>query len=345
MVDLSGLEKFSSMLDGAPEADAAGIRELPLSLIDPDPDQPRKHFDQAKLAELAESIQSQGLIQPITVRAMGGRYQIIAGERRWRAAQLAKLVSIQAIIRDDLEARAQMVENLQREDLSPFEIYRVVAAELDSGVTQKELSKAYGKSKQWISDYAAVAKMPPALQDALRDGLVNDISALNILARLHKQAPDKVEKLASSGAPISRHLVNQLADSLARAAAGSQDVGQSPTPPSSQSPTTPASAPRPSGVADDGQGMDIGGGGPAGVPGSNTGNAADDGDNYRPPAPPADAQKLAVNITVRYEGDTYLVLYSKQLTDDAGVALVLLQGASGLTLYAPLRELLIVSIT
>lgn len=357
MVDFSGLDQFSNMLD-AP-ADAAGVREIPIDLIDPDPEQPRKTFDQAKLLELAESIKAHGIIQPVVLRTAGDRFELIAGERRWRAAGMAKLATVPAIIRDDLTARAQMVENLQREDLSAFEIYRVVAAELDAGTSQKELAAQYGKSKQWISDYAAVAKMPPALQDALRDGLASDISALVALSRLHKQAPEKVEQLAESGAPITRHLVNQLADSLARKATGGDDAGGSePGKAPAKAKAEPKAggtqsgggeddendggtdAPPASGVADNGEGLDVGGRGPASVPGTSEG-ASKAGDEYTPPK--ALPQDLPVGIKVQYEGDSYWLRYDRQ-KQEAGTALVMLATDNGLTLYAPLAELVILSV-
>lgn len=354
MVDFSGLDQFSNMLDSP--ADAAGVREIPIELIDPDPEQPRKTFDQAKLIELAESIKAHGIIQPVVLRTAGDRFELIAGERRWRAAALAQLATVPAIIRDDLTARAQMVENLQREDLSAFEIYRVIAAELDAGTSQKELAGQYGKSKQWISDYAAVAKMPPALQDALRDGQASDISALVALARLHKQAPAQVEQLAESGAPITRHLVNQLADSLARKAAGADgagaDPGKAPPKTKAEPKTTGAQdgendserdgtgAPPSSGVADDGEGLDVGGRGPAAVPGSGEGSAKSDDDYTPPKALPHD---LPVGIRVQYEGDTYWLRYDRQ-KDEAGRRLVMVATDAGLTLYVPMADLVLEAI-
>lgn len=358
MVDFSGLDQFSNMLD-AP-ADAAGVREIPLDLIDPDPEQPRKTFDQAKLLELAESIKAHGVIQPVVLRTTGDRFELIAGERRWRAAALAKLATVPAIIRDDLTARAQMVENLQREDLSAFEIYRVIAAELDAGTQQKDLATAYGKSKPWVSDYAAVAKMPPALQDALRDGRANDISALVALSRLHKQASEQVEQLAESGAPITRHLVNQLAESLARKAtgadAGATETGKAPakTKAEPKAGSTQSGAdddnddgehndgtgtPPSSGVADNGEGLDVGGRGPAAVPGA--GESSTKTDDYTPPK--ALPQDLPVGIKVQYEGDTYWLRYDRQ-KDDGGQRLVMIATDTGLTLYAPMADLVLAAI-
>lgn len=356
MIDFSRLDSFSDVVE-AP-ADRAGVREIALALIDPDPDQPRKTFDQAKLAELAQSIKVHGVIQPVVVKTAGPRFMLISGERRWRAAALAQLETIPVVVRDDLSVRAQVVENLQRDDLTPFELFRVIATELDGGATQKELAEAYGKSKQWISDYASVAKMPPALQDALRDGRANDISALNALSRLHKQAPEQVEQLASSEAPITRHLVNQLSESLARKATGANDAGADPGKALGKIKTEPkaagaqsgageddgAGAPPSSGVADNGEGLDVGGRGPAAVPGAGAGagdGSTKAGDDYTPPK--ALPQDLPVGIKVQYEGDTYWLRYDRQ-KDEAGRRLVMIATDTGLTLYAPMADLVIEAI-
>lgn len=357
-IDFSRLDKFDGVLD-AP-ADRAGVREIALSLIDPDPDQPRKVFDQVKLTELAQSIKIYGVIQPVVVKTAGQRFKLVSGERRWRAAALAHRETIPVVVRDDLSVRAQVVENLQRDDLTPFELFRAIAAELDGGTTQKELAEAYGKSKQWISDYASVAKMPPALQDALRDGRANDISALNTLARLHKQAPEQVEKLAGSEAPITRHMVNQLADNLARKATGADTgAGAEPgkAPAKTKTKTDPnadssqggtantgagddAAPPPSSGVADNGEGLDVGGRGPVAVPGSGE-SSTKAGDDYTPPK--ALPQDLPVGIKVQYEGDAYWLRYDRQ-KDEAGRRLVMIANDTGLTLYAPMEELVLAAI-
>ncbi|MBH1829258.1 ParB/RepB/Spo0J family partition protein [Stenotrophomonas maltophilia] len=362
MIDFSRLDSFNDVIE-AP-ADRAGVREIALALIDPDPDQPRKNFDSAKLAELAQSIKVYGVIQPVVVKTAGSRFMLVSGERRWRAAALAQLETIPVVVRDDLSVRAQVVENLQRDDLTPFELFRAIAAELDGGTTQKELAEAYGKSKQWISDYASVAKMPPALQDALRDGRANDISALNTLSRLHKQAPEQVEKLASSEAPITRHLVNQLADSLARKATGADDAGAAAG--AAPGKAAPKTKPEPkaagtqggveddnndgegggdvgalpsSGVADNGEGLDVGGRGPAAVPGAGEGSTK--ADDYTPPK--ALPQDLPVGIKVQYEGDTYWLRYDRQ-KDEGGRRLVMIATHTGLTLYAPMADMVLAAI-
>lgn len=141
------------------------ISKLKISLIDPKRDQPRKHFDKEALEQLASSIREHGLLQPILVREYGeGRYQIIAGERRFRACKLAGLTEIPAIIveRDDKSAaQLALIENIQREDLNPLEeaqAYRALAT--DYGMTQEEISEKVGKSRSAIANAMRLLDLP-----------------------------------------------------------------------------------------------------------------------------------------------------------------------------------------
>ena len=141
------------------------ISLLPISIIDPKSDQPRKHFDKAALEELAASIRENGLLQPILVREhLGGRYQIIAGERRFRASKLASLSEIPAIVLDKSDrkvAEIALIENIQREDLNPLEeatAYRSLSEEY--GLTQEELSERIGKSRSAIANMMRLLDLP-----------------------------------------------------------------------------------------------------------------------------------------------------------------------------------------
>ena len=141
------------------------ITFIKISLIDPKSDQPRKYFDEAALSDLAESIRENGLLQPILVREYGdGRYQIIAGERRFRASRIAGLSEIPAIImdRDDKNAaQIALIENIQREDLNPLEeamAYRSLREEY--GMTQEELSYKVGKSRSAIANSLRILELP-----------------------------------------------------------------------------------------------------------------------------------------------------------------------------------------
>lgn len=141
------------------------ISKLKISLVDPKRDQPRKYFDKEALEQLAESISENGLLQPILVREYGeGRYQIIAGERRFRASKLAGLTEIPAIVleKDDKNAaQIALIENIQREDLNPLEealAYKSLAEEYD--MTQEELSKQVGKSRSAIANTVRLLDLP-----------------------------------------------------------------------------------------------------------------------------------------------------------------------------------------
>src|SRR5690606_1401341 len=144
--------------DGAGEPSRAeGLVSLAVAAIEPHPDQPRRHFDDAALDELAGSIAARGVIQPVIVRPLaGGRYQLVAGERRWRAAQKAQLHEIPALIRD-LDEREVMalalIENVQREDLNPVEEARAYQRLAErEGMTQAEIARLVEKSRSHVAN-------------------------------------------------------------------------------------------------------------------------------------------------------------------------------------------------
>ncbi len=151
------------------------ISKLKISLIDPKRDQPRKYFDKEALEQLAASISENGLLQPILVREYGdGRYQIIAGERRFRASKMAGLTEIPAIVleKDDrVAAQISLIENIQREDLNPLEealAYRSLAEEY--GMTQEELSQKVGKSRSAIANSVRLLDLPTEIQTMVSSG-------------------------------------------------------------------------------------------------------------------------------------------------------------------------------
>lgn len=149
------------------------INEIAIDLIEPNPNQPRREFDQTALQELADSISAIGIIQPITLRQVDdNRFQIIAGERRWRASQLAGLQAIPAYIRtikDENIMEMALVENIQREDLNAIEIALSYEHLLEqSQMTQEEVSKRVGKSRTAITNYLRLLKLPAQVQMALQ---------------------------------------------------------------------------------------------------------------------------------------------------------------------------------
>ena len=144
---------------------SSNLNEIPLSQISPNPNQPRREFDEEALQELANSIREVGIIQPITLRQVeDGKYQIIAGERRWRASQLAGLSSVPAYIRtvqDENVMEMALVENIQREDLNAIEIalaYEHLAE--TTGMTQEKISERVGKSRAAVTNYLRLLKLP-----------------------------------------------------------------------------------------------------------------------------------------------------------------------------------------
>ena len=153
---------------------SSNLSEIPLSQIEPNPNQPRREFDEDALQELANSIREVGIIQPITLRQIEeGRYQIIAGERRWRASQLAGLQAVPAYIRtvqDENVMEMALVENIQREDLNAIEIalaYEHLAE--TTGMTQEKISERVGKSRTAVTNYMRLLKLPAQVQMALKN--------------------------------------------------------------------------------------------------------------------------------------------------------------------------------
>src|SRR5213594_2968034 len=149
------------------------LTSLALADVQPNPDQPRKHFAPDKLAELADSIKARGLLQPIIVRRVESGYQLLAGERRFRAAQLAGLDKLPALIRaadDPLEVA--LIENLQREDLSPLEEAEGLATLIERhGYSHQALAELLGKSRPYVSNTLALTRLPdPVKADLQREG-------------------------------------------------------------------------------------------------------------------------------------------------------------------------------
>ncbi|NKJ42581.1 ParB/RepB/Spo0J family partition protein [Novosphingobium sp. SG720] len=161
----------------APARATTGVALLSVAEIEPHPDQPRRHFDEEALDELAQSIAARGVIQPVIVRPIaGGRYQLVAGERRWRAAQRARVHEIPAIVRqlDEREVTAlALIENLQREDLNPVEEARAYQRLSDNdGLTQQEIARFVDKSRSHVANLMRLLSLPEEVLDMVqRDDL------------------------------------------------------------------------------------------------------------------------------------------------------------------------------
>jgi ParB family transcriptional regulator, chromosome partitioning protein len=156
-------------------AEAPELREVPTELIRPNPDQPRSRIDEAAIADLAASVAAAGIVQPLIVRPLAdGSYELVAGERRWRAAQEAGLERVPAVVRDHEEAerlQTALVENMAREDLNPVDEARACATLVDDlGLTKEELARRVGRSRASISNLIRVLDLPDDVLDLLRSG-------------------------------------------------------------------------------------------------------------------------------------------------------------------------------
>jgi ParB family chromosome partitioning protein len=181
-----GLGRGLGALLSATPGETEGLIEVPLDAIQPNPLQPRKNIDSNGLKELEASIRASGIIQPIVVRRAGSGYQLVAGERRWRAAQLAGLARIPAVVREVSDAGSlelALVENLLREDLNPIEqaeaYQRLI---LDFGWTQDQLAERIGRDRSSIANALRLLKLPPAIQDDLKSGTLTMGHARALLA-------------------------------------------------------------------------------------------------------------------------------------------------------------------
>lgn len=169
-----GLDALISVEEEVHTGGSSSISEVPLSQIVANPNQPRREFDPIALEELAESIRQIGIIQPITLRKMeNGTYQIIAGERRWRASQMAGLTGIPAYVRtadDENMMQMALVENIQREDLNAIEIALAYQNLIEQyQLTQDQLSEKVGKNRATIANYLRLLKLPAQVQMALQN--------------------------------------------------------------------------------------------------------------------------------------------------------------------------------
>ena len=161
------------------EVEGGRLRMVPLSAIEPNKDQPRREFDEEKLQQLADSISRYGVLQPLLVRDMGnGRYQLLAGERRWRAARLAGLTELPVQLKeleDQGVLEVALIENLQREDLNPMEQaggYRRLMDELS--LTQEEVAARVGRSRSAVANTLRLLSLPKTIQDMVQEGALSE---------------------------------------------------------------------------------------------------------------------------------------------------------------------------
>ena len=162
---------MSALLSESPATSSESLLELDIDLIEPSPNQPRSHFNENRLEELAQSIKANGIVQPLLVRRVEGRYQLVAGERRWRAAQRAGLQKVPAVVReipDDKMLELALIENIQRQELNAIEealAYKRLIETL--GLTQETVAHRVGRDRSFITNYLRLLRLPEEVQQML----------------------------------------------------------------------------------------------------------------------------------------------------------------------------------
>lgn len=175
----SGLGKgLGALLLENTTEDMVSTNTLPISEIIPNKEQPRKTFDEAALSELADSIRQHGVLQPLLVRPLAdGGYQLVAGERRWRASRMAGLREVPVVVKELTDTQTMeiaIIENLQREDLNPIEEAEGLQALIDKcGFTQEDIAASVGKSRPAIANSLRLLRLPPEVRDMTRDGVIS----------------------------------------------------------------------------------------------------------------------------------------------------------------------------
>lgn len=215
------------------DGDAPRLEELPIMAIEPNPNQPRVHFDEEALAELAASIAEIGVLQPVLVRPIGdGRYQLVAGERRWRAARRAGLAVVPAVVRstDDLgSVERALVENLHRQDLTALEEAAAYQQLLeDFSLTHEQVATRVGKSRSAITNTLRLLTLPPGIQHLLADGRLSAGHAKALLGTPDRAFQEQLAARASAEAWTVRAIEDAIRTH--HAAAPAVDDGE-PSPP------------------------------------------------------------------------------------------------------------------
>lgn len=199
--------------------ETSGAQTLRVSDIEPNRKQPRQNFDDAAIAELADSIRQHGLIQPIVVRSVGAGYQIVAGERRWRACRMLGMSEVPVIVKeldDSQTAQIALIENIQREDLNPVEeamAYRSLMEDYE--MTQEQLSKVLGKSRSTIANSVRLLNLPDSIVDMLKKREISVGQAKALAAAETEDEMLELAKLAASGKITVRGIEKAIAKSAA----------------------------------------------------------------------------------------------------------------------------------
>jgi ParB family chromosome partitioning protein len=195
------------------------LREIPVELIAPNPGQPRQHFDEGSLVALADSLRERGVLQPVLLRPVpGGSYELIAGERRWRAARLAGLETVPAMVRphdDAASIELALIENMAREDLSPVEEARACALLVDElGLTREEVGRRVGRSRVAVSNLMRLLDLPDEVLDLLGTGQLTEGHGRALLA-----APDHGDRRRLARSAVEEGWSVRTTEARARAVA------------------------------------------------------------------------------------------------------------------------------
>lgn len=224
-LDLSGLEQFraSELLDpvaatgalasSAGSAGSSAPGEMDLDLIDFDPGQPRRGLDETALAEFAASIRAVGVLEPVSLRRhprQPGRYLVNRGERRVRASRLAGLRTVPWFLDERVDPYAQVIENLHREDLSPFDLARFVAEREAEGHSRAEIARRLHKPASFITEVAQLVDAPAEVQAVFESGRARDTRVLYHLARAARRDPEALAPLLQGDGPLTREAVGVM---------------------------------------------------------------------------------------------------------------------------------------
>lgn len=207
---------LTALIPELPETGKEGVSEINVSEIFPNKNQPRQNFDREKLEQLARSIVQHGVLQPVVLRKAERGYEIVAGERRWRAARIAGLKSIPAVVKelDDRQVmELALIENLQREDLNPIEEAEAYKKLIDEfGLTQEEISAAVGRSRSAVANTLRLLTLPKDIQKLIRDEILTAGHARAIIPLNDRQRREVIERIIKDN--LSVRETEKLASSV-----------------------------------------------------------------------------------------------------------------------------------
>jgi ParB family chromosome partitioning protein len=215
---------LAAILSSTPVREDAELRELPIELIEPNPNQPRRHFDEEALNALAGSLSERGVLQPVLVRPMpGGTYELIAGERRWRAARLAGMEVVPAVVRPEDDAASleiALIENMAREDLNPVEEARACSLLVEElGLTREDIGRRVGRSRVAVSNLMRLLDLPDEALALLEAGDLTEGHGRALLL-----APDHADRRRLARAAANEGWNVRQTEARAREAGSSDDT-------------------------------------------------------------------------------------------------------------------------